>query len=160
MSKVLYPNSICWGIYEDRGWYEGTIKEYNVRRLQRIVLLEHLHWDDVERLIGDGYQATAYGRGWGSLGTTYVISDAEAEILMNADKAIVEAQEREAKEREEARQKRIEDALAEAKRTGKAVQISCYTTACDGSECECSTDIIYVMANPNGEITRERVHCF
>jgi hypothetical protein len=53
-----------------------------------------------------------------------------------------------------------EKAKAEAKKTGKPVLLYRYISDCNDPELECSTDIIYVYAMPDGTCSQERVHTY
>jgi hypothetical protein len=48
--------------------------------------------------------------------------------------------------------------IALARETGKAVELERWTEECDGSVDECSTDIVYRMAQPDGTIATRRTH--
>lgn len=48
--------------------------------------------------------------------------------------------------------------IAQARETGKPVELARWTEGCDGSVDECSTDIVYRLAQPDGTIMIERIH--
>lgn len=55
---------------------------------------------------------------------------------------------------------RFQDAQAEAKRTGRPVELRRYMANCDGSVTDCSTDLVIEMVHPDGTIREERTHTF
>jgi hypothetical protein len=54
----------------------------------------------------------------------------------------------------------LEAKFAEAKRTGKPVEIFRTTTECNDPKIECSLDIITIWAMPDGTQTEERIHTY
>jgi hypothetical protein len=63
------------------------------------------------------------------------------------------------KEQAEAeKQAKVEQALTEAKTTGKPVEIARWTEPCDGTAYECSLDIVTRWAMPDGTIQVRRTH--
>lgn len=85
----------------------------------------------------------------------YEIARKEAELAAKAEaeRKAKEKAEKEAKEKAE-----LEVKFAEAKAKGKPVEIERYIVDCDGSVDECSTDIIYRYAMPDGSIEVSRIH--
>lgn len=77
----------------------------------------------------------------------------EREATEKAEKMAAEEQ-RKRDEYETARQAKFD----EAKATGKPVLLKKHVTDCDGSACECSTDIVYSYAMPDGTTKIERIH--
>jgi hypothetical protein len=55
---------------------------------------------------------------------------------------------------------RIEAATAEAKASGKRIEISRQMVTCDGTADDCSADLLIKWANPDGTIYVERRHTF
>jgi len=88
-------------IFEDCGWYEGTIKEYNIRRAKTIELFEELTWrDEINK--GEMYGS----RMGGGMSGLFEISEEEIQRLkkLNADRKI----QKEKKEKEESERARLE----------------------------------------------------
>lgn len=54
----------------------------------------------------------------------------------------------------------LEKKFAEAKRTGKKVEIFRTTAECNNPKIECSLDIIIIWAMPNGTQKEERIHTY
>ena len=98
--------------------------------------------------------------GWGTLidsrlidalGTTFTIPEVEA----------FTAPEREAVAQAEAARDAEEQAkIAEAQTTGQPVLLHHWTAPCDGTEYECSVDLIEQYAYPNGSIKQHRIHTY
>lgn len=42
-------------VYKDKGWYEETIPEYNIRKVEEIELFEELNWKDEVKTEGKPY---------------------------------------------------------------------------------------------------------
>lgn len=88
-------------IYKDRGWYEGTRQEYNVRKVSEIERFERLDGEKVMRALC-GKDAQAYGCRWGGgMDRLYLVTATTEGI--RALKALDNAErERKAKAQEEA----------------------------------------------------------
>ena len=104
--------------------------------------------------------AAKYVDGWGyyikedlvkALGQSFVLADAknymDAKLAPARAQAQKEADEKVAK-------------FAEAARTNKKVQLYGYMDDCDGSVIDCSTDMVYVYAMPDGTTKTERSHTY
>jgi hypothetical protein len=101
-----------------------------------------------------------YVSGWGyyikseiidKLGESFSYQQA-VEYMRPANEAKKAAQEK--KEAEKAAK------FAEAKETGKPVELKRYLADCDGTVEECSTDIVTVYAMPDGSTKTKRTHTF
>jgi len=71
----VVDNTPC--IFRDSGWYEGTIKEYNVRGVKEIELFDGLTWKDTVEIVREPY-GCRWGGGWSQL---HEISEAEIQRL-------------------------------------------------------------------------------
>lgn len=99
-----------------------------------------------------------YVEGWGykldkkdiieTLGLNFSLEQAEAYAQNN----------KKIDKKEIARQEKVQQAIKEAKETGKMVLIEEYLVDCDGTESECSTDIIKEYATPDGITITKRIH--
>lgn len=115
-----------------------------------------LHGKVTEELVALGL--AHYVDGWG-----YLVNDKTVNALGTkfTHKSAVEYSQpaRQAKLARERREKETRDALfAQAKSTGKPVQIRRYSDDCDDPREECSLDNVYEYAMPDGSIKTERYH--
>ena len=78
----------------------------------------------------------------------------------DVDSARAKAEVKQAKDtaRADAKAAKLEAAIAEASTTGKPVEVERWTEDCDGSACECSTDIMVRRVLPDGSFTTSRTH--
>lgn len=51
-------------VYKDQGWYDGTIEEYNVRKVREVDVFEYLDNEHVKQTLC-GPDAKLYGSRWG-----------------------------------------------------------------------------------------------
>jgi len=99
-------------VYEDRGWYEGTRKEHNVRKVREVEVFEHLDSEHVKQTLC-GPDAKRYGARWGGgmSGLFPIVNEAAIATLtaQNAEeKAEAERKEAEAEKQEIQRYKRLQ----------------------------------------------------
>lgn len=53
-------NGVAPCVYKDQGWYEGTIKEHNVRKVRAVEVFEHLDGERVKQVLC-GNNTKVYG---------------------------------------------------------------------------------------------------
>ena len=63
-------------------------------------------------------------------------------------------------EKKKKEQERLQQLIAEAKRTGKPQLVKMFSDVCDGSVDECSVDNVYKYVDGNGNYTYERIHTY
>jgi len=89
MSKVLvFKDSMTTaGIYTDNGHYEGTIPEYNVRKLGLVHKLENISIMNkyAQEIINS---VEGYGCGWGDTSKLYPVTDEQIEKLIEINEQI------------------------------------------------------------------------
>lgn len=100
-------------IYRDMGWYDGTVEEYNVRRVECVKLLEEIDWHP---LISEIIEGKSYGCRWGGgISGLYEIDEETASQLIAENNKIVA----EKRAKEEAKEKAAAEKAA-ARETFKA----------------------------------------
>jgi len=105
-------------IYRDNGWYDGTIEEYNIRRVEQVNLLEGLSWD--HPLVHAALCRESYGHHCGGgISNLYEIPEEQINELVSENNKILEAkQQKEAEQQAELEQQ--EKAERERKEAIKA----------------------------------------
>ena len=143
-------------LYKDLGWYSGTIEEYNVRRVEEVTTFRFIAWNNpiLKSIHGD-----AYGSRWGGgMSALFEISPPQIESLQQENKRIKEKNEQDEKEHQEKIEMERLAIFEKAKATGEPVFVRSYITECDGTESECSTDVISIYAMPDGTVSKTRQH--
>lgn len=144
---------ICYVVPDDGEGYADWYKEAN----------PHFVAHESEAVIVDGKDVEAYTNRKcdGVLpqeGVLWFIGEADkVAIVEGVERKTAEEQVRKEAEETE-KQAKVEQALAEAKATGKPVEIARWTEPCDGTVRECSLDIVAHWAMPNGTIQVRRTH--
>lgn len=88
-----------------------------------------------------------------------LISEEEWGALESGNLAVLEAARTARAEKESAEAARIESARAEAEMAGEPVEVDRVMDECDGTEQECSFDLIRRMIRPDGSRFVIRTHC-
>lgn len=99
-------------VYKDQGWYEGTIEEYNVRKVRVVEVFEHLDSEHVKQTLC-GPDTKLYGSRWGGgLSGLFPITNQAAIATLKAEnekaKKEAEALKQEAQRAEVERNERLQ----------------------------------------------------
>jgi hypothetical protein len=99
--------------------------------------------------------------GWlnGQESVVILITDAEWEALLSGEAVRVEAARAARAEKEVAEAARIETSRQQAEQTGEPVEIGRFMDECDGTEQDCSFDLIRRMVRGDGSRFTLRTHC-
>ena len=85
-TRVMYLDGIEVCIGTDGGHYDGTIPEYNIRKLTDIVTLNNLSWRTP--LVASIMNAEGYGSGYSDTSKLYPITAEQEAELMAIDQAV------------------------------------------------------------------------
>jgi hypothetical protein len=88
----------------------------------------------------------------------FSISGGDIKKLSDLNKQRVDAENKDKLDEIQKESKRIENLISKAMNEGKRQFCSSSISDCDGSVCECSTDIITTYINPDGSFSHERSH--
>jgi len=105
-------NGVTPCVFQDCGWYEGTIEEYNVRKVREVEVFEYLDNEHVKQTLC-GPDTKLYGSRWGGgLSGLFPITNQAAIATLKAEnekaKAEVERKEAEALKQEAQRNERLQ----------------------------------------------------
>ena len=144
-------------LYRDKGWYENTLEEFNVRKVEDFEELDQIYWNNP--VVKTITEKKPYGCRWGGgISALWEVTEEEIDALRKENQRIKE----ELKAKEQATRlsevAKRQAAFDEARRTGKKVAISMQMVGCSDPSEQCSADVIYEWAMPDGTIQTTRQH--
>jgi hypothetical protein len=119
--------------------------------------LKYFTWRDLETVFGE---RKADGSTPGCNNSIWTLSDTEYQAIMRIETELMaQAEVKEAAEKADS-QNKIDNAVAQAKATGKPVEIKRYMVDCQGGEIDCSFDLCIVSVDGNGKQYTQYSHCY
>ena len=144
-------------LYRDKGWYEDTLEELNVRKVEDFEELDQMDWDNA--VVKKITEKKPYGCRWGGgISALWEVTEEEIDALRKENQRIKEelkAKEQATKSGEVAKR---QAAFDEARRTGKKVALSMQMIGCSDPGEQCSADVVYEWAMPDGTSKTTRQH--
>lgn len=119
--------------------------------------LKYFTWRDLGTVFGE---RKADGSAPGCRNRIWALSDTEYQAIMRIEtERTAQAEAKEAAEKEDS-QNKIDNAVAQAKATGKPVEINRYMVDCQGGEIDCSFDLCIVSVDSDGKQHKRYSHCY
>lgn len=97
-------------------------------------------------------------RGWGTEVSDELVKALGESFTYRQAAEFAQPAQQKAEAEKAARAEERKAKFQEARETGEKVLLSKTTAGCDGTVSECSLDIIYTWAMPDGTVTEERIH--
>jgi hypothetical protein len=119
--------------------------------------LKYFSWRDLETVFGE---RKADGSIPGCNNRIWTLSDTEYQEIMRIEtERAAQAEAKEATEKAGS-QNKIDNAVAQAKATGKPVEIKRYMVDCQGGEIDCSFDLCIISVDGDGKQHKQFSHCY